>query len=317
MPADERQRIDEAALARWMRDNIAGYAGPLLVCPCGGGPADGADRLRTQNACYVLRRSARAPDREFRLISALYGIGFPVPAAVALCEDVSVIGSRFTVVKAVDGIAHRDAALPGASPAARRAVYVAMITTLARLHETDHAAIGIAGDGRPGDHLGHEVEQWTRRYRTEETGRIEAVERLMTWLPQRVPAQERVSIVHGGYRLDRLIFAPPEHPDAPGVAAVLGWGLSGLGDPVADVSALLMHWVVPADGGGGLGGLDLAELGIPTLEEAVELYCVLTRRESLPELAWHLAYRLAGLAVEAGSASLAETAWRFAAKAGG
>jgi aminoglycoside phosphotransferase (APT) family kinase protein len=219
-------------------------------------------------------------------------------------------------------------------PAQRRATYEAMISTLARLHGTDFAAIGLVDYGRPGNYFARQVERWTKQYRASDADPIPAAERLIEWLPRTVPEQERTSIVHGDYRLDNLIFAP----EGGRVAAVLDWELSTLGDPLADFSYLLMNWVLPADGRASLMGLDLKALGIPSQEEAVELYCRLTGREGVPALDWYFAYnlfRLVGILqgiagrVKAGTAAspqavemaarapmLAEAAWRFAERAG-
>lgn len=339
-PVEPRHRIDEAALDGWMRANVAGYAGPLTVRQFKGGQSNPTYRLETPGGAYVLRRkpfgpllpSAHAVEREFRLIGALHGTGFPVPRAEALCADAGVIGAVFYVMQAVEGAVHWNAALPDLAPSERRRVYEAMVGTLARLHGTDHDAIGLSDYGRPGNYFARQVDRWTRQYRAAEDERLEAAERLIAWLPRSVPEQERVSIVHGDYRLDNVIFSGGR------VAAVLDWELSTLGDPLADFSYLLMHWALPADGRSALGGLDLAALGIPMRDEAVALYCRGTGRDRLPDLDWYFAYnlfRLVGILqgiagrMKAGTAAsdhaadmaarvprLAEAAWSFAVKAG-
>lgn len=341
-PVEERHRFDEAALARWLDGHVEGFSGPLDVHQFKGGQSNPTYRLDTPERAYVLRRkpfgpllpSAHAVDREFRLISALATTGFPVPRAYALCEDPGVIGAMFYVMQAVDGPVYWDGALPGMTPAERRAVYEAMISTLARLHQTDFEALGLSDYGRPGNYFARQVERWTNQYRASETDRIEAAERLIEWLPRTVPEQARTSIVHGDYRLDNMIFTP----EGGRVAAVLDWELSTLGDPLADFSYLLMQWVMPADGRSGLAGLDLATLGIPSQEEAVEQYCSLTGRDGVPALDWYFAYnlfRLVGILqgiagrVRDGTAAspqakemaartplLADAAWSFALKAG-
>ena len=341
-PVEDRHRFDEAALARWMAERVEGFEGPLTVLQFKGGQSNPTYRLETPSRAYVLRRkpfgpllpSAHAVDREYRLISALNATGFPVPRTYALCEDPAVIGAVFYVMEAVEGPIFWDGALPGLTPEQRRATYEAMISTLARLHGVDYAAIGLADYGRPGNYFARQVERWTKQYRASETERIEAAERLIEWLPRTVPEQARTSIVHGDYRLDNMIFAS----EGGRVAAVLDWELSTLGDPLADFSYLLMQWVMPADGRSGLGGLDLPGLGIPTQEEATALYCRLTGRDGVPALDWYFAYnlfRLVGILqgiagrVRDGTAAspqalemaaraplLAEAAWRFAERAG-
>ena len=341
-PVEPRHQFDEAALDRWLSANVEGYAGPLRVLQFKGGQSNPTYRLETPGRAYVLRRkpfgpllpSAHAVDREFRLISALNTVSFPVPHAYALCEDTAVIGAIFYVMEAVEGAIHWDGALPGLQPAARRKIYEAMISTLAELHQVDYAAIGLGDYGRPGNYFARQVERWTKQYRASETDRIEAAERLMEWLPRTVPEQTRTSIVHGDYRLDNMILAPSGER----VAAVLDWELSTLGDPLADFSYMLMHWEMPSDGRSGLAGLDLAALGVPSREETVALYCRLTGRDGVPNLDWYFAYnlfRLVGILqgiagrVRDGTAAspraaemaartprLAEAAWSFAVRAG-
>ncbi|MDP4027088.1 phosphotransferase family protein [Methylobacterium sp. NEAU 140] len=340
-PVEPRHRIDEARLAAWLGEHVPGFAGPLAVMQFRGGQSNPTYRLETPGGAYVLRRkpsgtllpSAHAVEREFRVIAALYAEGFPVPRPYALCEDGAVIGAAFYVMEAVDGQVHWDGALPGLSPHARHRHYAAMIATLARLHAIDPEAAGLGDYGRPGNYFARQVDRWTRQYRAAEDGRLEDVERLIAWLPRTVPEQGGVAVVHGDYRLDNLIFS-----DDGSVSAVLDWELSTLGDPLADFSYLLMQWALPADGRSGLGGLDLADLGIPGRDEAVALYCRAAGRESVPDLDWYFAYnlfRLTGILqgvaarARAGNAAsehaaamaarvpaLAAAAWGFAERAG-
>ena len=341
-PVEERHRFDEAALDRWLAANVEGYAGPLTVSQFRGGQSNPTYRLDTPERCYVLRRkpfgpllpSAHAVDREFRVISALHGAGFPVARPYALCTDEGVIGAVFYVMSAVEGRVFWDGALPGCTPEERSALYRSEIETLARLHGIDPEAVGLGDYGRPGNYFARQVDRWTRQYRASETGTLTAMDRLIEWLPRTTPAQSRTSIVHGDYRLDNIMM----HPTEPAVAAVLDWELSTLGDPLADFSYLLMNWALPHDGRSALGGLDLPALGIPTLDEAVALYCGLTGRDGVPQLDWYFAYNLFRLAailqgiagrVRDGTAAspqavemaaraplLAEAAWGFAVRAG-
>ncbi len=341
-PVEPRHQFDEAALDRWMQANVEGYAGPLRVMQFKGGQSNPTYRLETPDRAYVLRRkpfgpllpSAHAVEREFRLITALHGTDVPVAKPHALCTDADVIGAVFYIMEAVEGPIYWDGALPGLDPEWRRGVYESEIATLARLHTIDVEAAGLADYGRPGNYFARQVERWTKQYRASETDVIPEADLLMEWLPRTVPAQTRVSIVHGDYRLDNIVF----HADRPAVAAVLDWELSTLGDPLADFSYLLMSWVMPPDGRSGLAGLDLAALGIPSLDEAAALYCAMTDRAAVPDLNWCFAYnlfRLVGILqgiagrVRDGTAAsphaaemaartplLAKAAWTFAQKAG-
>jgi aminoglycoside phosphotransferase (APT) family kinase protein len=341
-PVEDRHRFDEARLDTWMRDNVEGYRGPLTVSQFKGGQSNPTYRLDTPERAYVLRRkpfgkllpSAHAVDREYRVITALGGAGFPVARSYGLCTDDSVIGAAFYIMSMVEGRIFWDGTLPGIEPGERRAIYDSEIRTLARLHQYDPQTIGLGEYGKPGNYFARQIDRWTKQYRASETQTIEPMNRLIEWLPKTLPAQDRVSIVHGDYRIDNMIFAP----DTPRVAAVLDWELSTLGDPLADFTYVLMNWSMPHEGRSSLGGVDVASLGIPTQDEVVAIYCKETGRDGIPDLEWYFAYnlfRLCGIvqgiagrvrdgtaasarAVEQASRAvpLAEAAWRHALRAG-
>ena len=338
----ERDRLNLDRLEAWMAGHVPGYAGPLSYAKFSGGQSNPTYRLDTPGGAYVLRRkpfgpilpSAHAVDREHRVIAALHPTGFPVPQPLGLCEDGAVIGAPFYVMALVEGRTLWDGALPGMAAEARRAHYEAMIDTLAALHRIDPAAVGLGDYGRAGNYFERQVARWTKQYRAAETDRIQAVDRLIDWLPRTLPPQTGVSIVHGDYRIDNLILAP----DGPEVRAVLDWELSTLGDPLADFSYLLMNWQTPPDGRAGIAGMTGAQTGIPTMEEAVARYCAATGRDGVPQLDWYFAYnlfRLVGIVqgikrrmIDGNASSaqaeqtvarlpmLAAAAWHFATRAG-
>jgi len=341
-PVEERHRFDEARLAEWMKANVSGFEGPLTVTQFKGGQSNPSFRLDTPSHSYVMRRkplgkllpSAHAVDREFKVISALHPQGFPVAKPWALCVDNDVLGSFFYIMDNVEGRIFWNGTLPQATPQERRAIYEAEISTLANLHNHNPDAIGLSDFGKPGNYFSRQIDRWTKQYRASETRHIDVVEKLIDWLPRTVPTQERVSVVHGDYRIDNMIF----HANEPRVAAVLDWELSTLGDPLADFTYFLSHWVMPPEGRSGLSGLDLKSLGIPSMEEAVALYCSITNRAGLPDLNWYFSYNMFRLAcitqgiagrvrdgtassaraMEAGSRTepLGTMAWHFAQKAG-
>jgi aminoglycoside phosphotransferase (APT) family kinase protein len=302
-PVDPRFALDPERLTAWMAGHVEGFDGPLTVRQFKGGQSNPTYQLTTPGASYVLRRkppgtllpSAHAVDREFRVISALATTGFPVARAYALCTDDGVIGSMFYVMAEVKGRIFWDGALPGLQPPERRDIYMAMLRTLAQLHNTDYAAIGLGDYGKPGNYFARQIARWSRQYRASETVSIPEMDRLIDWLPGTAPADDRTSIVHGDFRLDNMIY----DATTPQVRAVLDWELSTLGDPLADFSYLLVNWVAPEGAGAGaasFGHLDGAALGIPTVEECADEYCRLTGRAGLPDLNWLFAYNLFRLA---------------------
>jgi aminoglycoside phosphotransferase (APT) family kinase protein len=299
-PVEERHRFDEARLSQWMETNVADYKGPLTVTQFKGGQSNPSYRLDTPGQAYVMRRkpfgkllkSAHAVDREYRVIAKLRPAGFPVARSFALCEDDDVIGAAFYIMEMVEGPVYWDGAMPDKTPAERRAYYEAQVATLAQLHAIDPDKAGLSDYGRPGNYFARQVDRWTKQYRLSETQKVDSFERLIEFLPRTIPAQDRVSVVHGDYRIDNMIFSA----DGPTVLAVLDWELSTLGDPLADFTYFVMQWIMPYEGRSGLQGLDLATLGIPSMDEAVALYCRLTDRPGVPDLKWYFAYNLFRLA---------------------
>lgn len=299
-PVEDRHKLDEAALTRWLQSNVDGFEGPLTLNQFKGGQSNPTYQLVTPTKKYVLRKkpggkllpSAHAVDREYRVISALHPTGFPVARPYALCEDESVAGAMFYVMDMVEGRVLWNGALPEQSREERRAIYEHKIATLAQLHNTDYAAIGLESYGKAGNYFARQISRWSKQYQLSETEKIDEMDRLIEWLPMTIPPGERTSIVHGDYRLDNLIL----HESEPRVIAVLDWELSTLGDPLGDFTYYLMNWVMPHDGRAGLGGLEPQALGIPTQDEAVALYCAQTGRDGIANLDWYFSYNAFRLA---------------------
>jgi aminoglycoside phosphotransferase (APT) family kinase protein len=305
MPVPERHRIDLPRLEAYLRSTIPGFVGPLVVEQFRGGQSNPTYRLSAGNASYVLRRkppgkllpSAHAVDREYRVMTALRASDVPVPRTWCLCEDDAVIGTAFYVMEYVDGRVLWDPALPGMSHTERAAVFAEMNRVIAALHRVDYAAVGLEDYGKPGGYLARQIARWSKQYRASETEHIEAMERLIEWLPDHIPPGEETSIVHGDYRLDNLVF----HEREPRIVAVLDWELSTLGHPLADFAYHCMSWRIPGGTFRGMLGLDLRALGIPSEPEYVAEYCRRLGRGPIDSHEWdfYLAYnmfRAAGIA---------------------
>ena len=340
--------LDTAALEHWLQQHLDGFAGPMQVEMFKGGQSNPTYLLKTPGQNYVMRSkpgpvarllpSAHAVEREFAVMRGLHGTAVPVPRMQVLCEDESVIGRTFYLMEYMEGRVLWDPTLPGMEPAGRAAIYDEMNRVLAALHTVPFAERGLAGYGRPGNYFERQIGRWSKQYRASATQPIEAMERLMQWLPAHMPAsaqdETRVSIVHGDYRLDNLMF----HPTEPRVLAVLDWELSTLGHPLADFSYHCMAWNTPHGLFRGMGGLDLAALGIPAEQDYIVRYCERTGLATPGALRadwnFYMAYNmfriaaiLQGIAkrVEAGTAAsaqakasgegarpMAELAWSFA-----
>jgi len=339
-------RFDPARLEAYLARAVTGFAGPLMVRQFKGGQSNPTYLLQTPARKYVLRRkppgkllpSAHAVDREFRVIGALHAQGFPVAEPVTYCADEAVAGTPFYVMGFVEGRVFWNPEMPGSHPAERAAVYDAMNETLSRLHSFDPAAIGLSDFGRGENYVARQVERWSKQYRASETETIEAMERLIEWLPAHIPPAGPSRLVHGDYRLDNVIL----HATEPKVLAVLDWELSTLGDPLADFTYHLMQWEMPPEdtgaGTGSLAGFDPAALGIPTRDAYVDRYVARTGLDPRPHLPAYLAYNFFRIAailqgivgrVRDGTATnenaaamalmvrpLADQGWAFAREAG-
>ncbi len=324
------QPMDIEALQAWLSQHVPGFSGPLSVEQFKGGQSNPTYKLITPQTQYVMRSkpapvakllpSAHAIEREFTVMRALAGSEVPVPQMLALCEDESVIGRAFYIMAFVQGRVMWDQSLPGASNAERSAIYDEMNRVIAALHKVDVKAVGLAQYGKPGNYFERQIGRWSKQYQASITGPNEAMDRLIDWLPQHIPDSARdereVSIVHGDYRLDNLVF----HPTEPRVLAVLDWELSTLGHPLADFSYHCMSWHIRQSGAArGLGGVDLAGLGIPDELSYVRRYCERTGRGDaqtvMKDWNFYLAYNLFRIAailqgiakrVEDGTASSAQ-----------
>jgi aminoglycoside phosphotransferase (APT) family kinase protein len=287
-------------LEGWMRDHIDGFHGPLAAEQFEGGQSNPTYKLLSSAGSYVLRRkplgqllpSAHAVDREYRVMRALSGTDVPVPKVYALCEDDSVIGSAFYVMEFLDGRIFWDPRLPGLASDERRAMFQSMNTVIAALHSVDHAAVGLAEFGRPGDYMARQVARWSRQYQASETEKQPAMDRLLEWLPRHLPPEGAARIVHGDYRIDNLIY----HPTEPRVIGVLDWELSTIGDPLADFAYHTMAWRVTPELFRGLAGVDLAALGIPSEDEYVAAYGARTGQGRTADWEFYMVYSLFRLA---------------------
>ena len=347
-PVAASHAFDVAALQAYLQAHLPGFAGPLTVEQFKGGQSNPTYKLITPGRTYAMRSkpgpvakllpSAHAIEREFRVMRALADTPVPVAHMHLLCDDESVIGRAFFVMQFVEGRVMWDQSLPALGKSERGAIYDEMNRVIAALHSVDVAAVGLADYGKPGNYFERQIGRWSKQYIASRTQPIPEMDRLIDWLPAHLPPSARdasqAAIVHGDYRLDNLIF----DAQAPRINAVLDWELSTLGHPLADFSYHCMAWHIPPGTFRGIGGLDLAALGIPDEREYVRRYCMRTGRTDLDAMMadwnFYLAYNLFRLAAitqgiakrvvdgtaasaqarATGSATptLAQLAWRFA-----
>ncbi|WP_336950287.1 MULTISPECIES: phosphotransferase [Sphingobium] len=300
-PVREGYAFDVPALDAWMKAHVEDYAGPLTVEQFKGGQSNPTYKLVTPQRAYVLRRKppgqllkgAHAVEREARILMALGKAAFPVAHVHGLCTDENVIGTWFYVMAMVEGRIFWDATLPGMSPDDRAAHFDAMNEAIATLHGIDFQAIGLGDYGRSGNYFERQIARWSKQYLDDaEAGRDPNMDRLVEWLPRNIPSGDETSIVHGDFRCDNMIF----HPTEPRILAVLDWELSTLGHPGADFAYHAMMYRMPPHIVAGLGGADIAAIGIPAEADYLAAYCRRRGLADMPSYDFYIAFNFFRLA---------------------
>jgi aminoglycoside phosphotransferase (APT) family kinase protein len=294
----EGHGFEISRLESWMMREVEGFAGPLAVEQFKGGQSNPTYKLITPGQSYVLRRKppgkllpgAHAVDREYRVITALAGQGFPVARSYGLCLDEEVIGTPFYVMEMVEGRIFWDPAFAQIPRDERPAYFDAMNRTIAALHAIDPERAGLGDYGKPGNYFARQIGRWSKQYLEDvAAGRVAAMDRLVEWLPENIPPDEpQPRVIHGDFRCDNMIF----HASEPRVLAVLDWELSTLGHPLADFSYHLMMYLMPD----ALGSSDLVALNIPSEADYVAAYCARTGRDGIPDMDFYMAFNLFRLA---------------------
>ncbi|AHM04624.1 hypothetical protein roselon_02288 [Roseibacterium elongatum DSM 19469] len=289
--------LDLSAIGAWMATHAPDLPPPVAATKFAGGQSNPTFLLRPAvGAAYVLRRkppgpllkSAHAVEREYRVQRALAGSGVPVARMHALCEDERVIGSAFYLMGHVAGRSFDDPRLPEIPRTERDGYIMEMVRVLAAIHRVDLEATGLTDFGPQGNYFRRQIDRWSKQYRATETDAIPAMDRLMAALDRDCPADDgRVTLVHGDYRLDNLIF----DAQSPDIVSVLDWELSTLGHPFADLAALIMQWQMPPGAQGrGLAGVDREAQGLPSDAAVVAAYCARMGLDEIQDFGFYVAF---------------------------
>lgn len=298
--------VNLTALATYLQSAAPDYAGRHLSAELiAGGRSNLTYFIRVDDQEFVLRRpplghvleTAHDMSREFRVISALHGTEVPVATPIAFCEDAEVIGAPFYLMQRVDGqvLRTKDEAMaigsehiPGLS--------FRLVDTLGRLHATDPREVGLADFGKPDGFLERQVARWSKQLAASRSREVDGIDELAQRLGRRLPTTQRSAVVHGDYRLDNVIVAPNEQ-GMWGVAAVVDWEMSTLGDPLTDIGLFCTYWA-------GLGSTTLVPIDadtdapapFPPTSELINSYAVASGLDLEP-LAWYVAFGCFKLAV--------------------
>lgn len=287
-----QHRFDQAPLWRYLQEHLPDFAGPATLQQFQGGQSNPTFLITTPSKKFVLRKkppgkllpSAHLVEREYRILRALPPDEIPVPRARVLCEDVCITGTAFYVMDHVEGRVIASPALPSLNQAERGVIYADFARIAAKLHAVDFRACGLGDFGKPEGYVARQLDRWTKQYLASKTGENADMDRLIEWLNAHMPSNAETAIAHGDFRIGNTII----HPTQPRIIALLDWELATLGHPLSDLAYACMYYHLPAhpDAGGGLEGLDLHALGIPTEQEFLDIYCRHAGRTSIPTPDW-------------------------------
>ena len=288
---DERLKIDSANLQSWIDEYVPNAGEIKAIEQFKGGQSNPTYKIITESKNLVLRRkppgkllpSAHAVDREYKVITALYETGVPVPKTYGLCEDDDVAGTAFFIMDFLDGDLFWDPMIPTMTNRDRAQIYKNKNKTLAKLHSVDYKKIGLEDYGKPGNYVARQVSRWSKQYRASETDNIEAMNNLIDWLPKNIPDDDETTIVHGDYRLDNMILKNNE------VIGILDWELSTLGHPIADFSYHCLSWRTQE---AFWDQPKLKELGIPSEREYMEMYCENSGKDLSKNWEFYMAFNM-------------------------
>ena len=322
-PADAPPDFDPVSLEQFLRGAVLrGGSGEFRLERIAGGQSNPTFFVTLGVRRMVMRKkpagvtlpSAHAVDREYRVLTALADTDVPAPRTLLYSDDESIVGTPFYLMERLEGRVFHDTSLPGVAPAEREAMYFDMARTLAKLHDIDPVTAGLGDFGRASGYFERQIRRWSKQYELARWRDLPDVERLIDWLPKHMPADDAGRICHGDFRIGNLMF----HPREPRVIGVLDWELSTLGQPLADVAFSALPFVTFPQEYGGLRGLDLPALGIPSCAAYVEAYFASRKTREREALApFHTAFAFFRMAVifegiaaraRAGSAAAANAA---------
>lgn len=293
----DRPGLDLEKFVAWAADHLPEQGAVLDAALVSGGLSNLTYRVRFANGSLILRRPPRGPvlpsahdmGREYRVLSGLQGSAVPVARTIAYHPGPDVLGAAFYLVEDVAGAVYRSPAQTATlSEDERGAVGTAVVEALARIHEVDLVATGLADFGPPSGYLQRQVRRWGAQWAASKSRDLPAMEELLTRLAAGLPTDGETTLVHGDYRLDNMIVR------GTAVAAVVDWELSTLGDPLADLALALLYWA--DDGSVSSAGGVTGHPGFPSADEFAAAYSVRTGR-SLDRLPLYRAFAAFKLAV--------------------
>jgi aminoglycoside phosphotransferase (APT) family kinase protein len=248
------EELDLAKLEPYLRRHFPDEAGALEVRQFPSGHSNLTYSLRLGGKELVLRRppfgskvkSAHDMSREFRVLSKLHSVYSPAPQALSYCDDDGIIGAPFYVMEPIRGIILRRNLPPDLNFSAEKArtLSESFIENLIRLHSVDYRTAGLSDLGKPEGYLERQVRGWTERYYGSKTHDYPEVEKISSWMQQRMPTTNGAALIHNDYKYDNVVL---DVNDITRIVGVLDWEMCTIGDPLSDLGTALAYWVDRAD----------------------------------------------------------------------
>lgn len=247
------EELDVLVIDQWLKSHLENLLGTPEITQFTGGASNWTYRIQYENEDLILRRppagtkakSAHDMGREYRIQKALAGL-YPVPEMLAFCEDESIIGTEFYVMKRINGIIPR-ANLPktlNLSQEETRQLCTNVIDQLINLHQIDIKATGLVALGNGEGYVKRQIDGWSKRFVQARTENVENFETVMQWLQDNMPTKEYISLIHNDYRMDNVILDPEQTMN---IIGVLDWEMATIGDPLMDLGNSMAYWVQADD----------------------------------------------------------------------
>ena len=255
----DAERLDEAALASFLTENLEGFAGELELRQFRKGHSNLTYAVSDGTREWVLRRgpfgsnvkTAHDMGREYRILSTLWRELPAAPRALLYCEDADVIGAPFYVMERVTGIILRDAPPKGLRWNEGRSDELcrAFLDTQVAIHSADLVEAGLSEFGRPAGYTQRQVEGWTSRYSAAKTDEIAEMESAAAWLAEKMPGGDEGVLIHNDLKFDNIVLnSNLQSGGAVEVIGVLDWEMATVGHPLMDLGTTLSYWLTPDDG---------------------------------------------------------------------
>ncbi|HYH08381.1 MAG TPA: phosphotransferase family protein [Thermoanaerobaculia bacterium] len=246
------EELDGARVDAWLRSQLPGLRGTPVITQYSGGASNWTYRLHYESHDLILRRppagtkakSAHDMAREYRLQKALKPVFPYVPEMIAHCADEAVIGAEFYVMQRLDGIIPRRNLGVELSPERTRLLCTNMLDTLVALHSVDSNAAGLSHLAKGAGYTRRQVDGWSERYAKARTWNVPRGTKIMRWLADHIPPNERICITHNDFRFDNLVL---DRSDPTHIIGVLDWELATLGDPWMDLANAIAYWIEAKD----------------------------------------------------------------------